>query len=171
MRQLVGAAITIATSIGMSPATAQLPRGQNCHVSAFVTDRDPNGINVRAGPSASARVLRAVSNRDAAVVEVSGHAGGWFRVSRIVNAEDGSELYRGEGWVSGSLLGLAVANADPRLYEAPSTRSRVIASLEPDMSELRLIGCSGDWVRVRSGRHEGWLSRGGQCSSPLTTCV
>lgn len=101
---------------------------------------------------------------------IRGQQDGWFRVSEITNAEDESSLFRGDGWVHSSLLGLEVANTDPQLYAAPSARSRAIARLRPDGGEVTLIGCAGDWARVRAAGRIGWLSRAGQCSSPLTTC-
>jgi hypothetical protein len=47
----------------------------------------------------------------------------------------------------------------------------VLARLVADESQVTLIGCAGTWARVRSGGRTGWLSRGGQCSNPLTTCA
>lgn len=155
---------------GAAQAVAQ-PPGPACNISAFVLDRDPAGLNVRAGPSARTRVLRVIGNETSAVAEIRGQSGAWFRVAHIYDAEDNGTLFRGDGWVHSSLLGLAVANGNPRLYAAPAPRSRVIARLIPDDSQVTLVGCSGDWARVRSDGREGWLPRAGQCSSPLTTCV
>lgn len=152
-------------------ATAQAPAAAaSCAMSAFVTDRDPSGLNVRAGPSAQARILATVSNQSAGVAAITGHDRGWFRVSGIVDAESDTPLFDGDGWVDGALLGLEVANADPRLYAASDRRSRVLARLRPDETQLTLLGCNGEWARVGADGRTGWLSREGQCSSPLTTC-
>lgn len=168
MRQFL-AAMTLVLA-GTAPAFAQ-QSGPICNISAYVIDRDTAGLNVRAGPSAQSRVLRTISNQGAAVVEIRSHSGSWFRVSRIVDAEDETVLFTGDGWVHSSLIAIDVANGDPRLYAAPARRSRALARLVADQTHVTLIGCSGDWVRVRAGRREGWLSRAGWCSSPLTTCV
>lgn len=170
MRPSVMVLLSALMLTGTVQAAAQL-RGPACAISAFVLDRDPVGLNVRAGPSTRSRVLRVIANEASAVAEIRGQSGAWFRVVRIYDAEDNATLFSGQGWVHNSLLGLAVANGNPRLYAAPASRSRVIARLIPDDSQVTLIGCSGDWARVRNDGREGWLPREGQCSSPLTTCV
>ena len=171
MRHSMLLMLSTLTLAGAVPAAGQQPRGPACDISAYVTDRDTHGLNVRAGPSSGARVLRVIPNDGSAVARIVGQSGGWFRVSVIVNAEDERVLFRGAGWVHASLLGLSVANGDPRLYTSPSRQSRPLARLVPDRSEVTLTGCSGTWARVRTGNREGWLARDGQCSSPLTTCV
>lgn len=169
MRHPITAMLTALALVAGAPATAQ-PRGAGCAISAYVIDRDARGLNVRAGPSADARVLRVVSNEGSGVARIIGQRGAWFRVSTITDAESDSTLFRGDGWVHASLLGVSVANADPRLYARPSRQSRAIATLIPEASQVTLIGCSGDWFRVRGAGRVGWLSRGGQCSNPVTTC-
>ena len=169
MRQAAFLLLTTLIVANAAPAAGQ-QRGAMCNISAYVLDRDARGLNVRAGPSTSAGVLRVVSNEGSAVARISGQSGAWFRVSAITDAEDDRILFRGEGWVHASLLGLDVANDDPRLYARPSRQSRPIMRLVPEAGQVRLIGCIGDWAQVRAGRRVGWLSRTGQCSSPLTTC-
>ena len=146
-------------------------RAAQCAISAYVTDRDPNGLNVRDAPSAQARVVRTVSNAGSGVAVITGHNGGWFRVSNIDDAESDAHLFDGDGWVHGSLLGLDVANADPRLYASSNPRSRVLARLRADETRVTLTGCAGTWAQVRAEGRTGWLSPGGQCSNPLTTCA
>jgi SH3-like domain-containing protein len=170
MRRAIARTLSLLALAGAAPATAQ-PSGASCDLSAYVIDRDARGLNVRAGPSTSARVLRVVSNEGSAVARVMGQRGAWFRVSTITDAESDSILFRGDGWVHASLLGLRVANADPRLYARPSRQSRPLTRLVPEDSQVTLVGCTGDWARVRAGNREGWLSRGGQCSNPVTTCA
>ena len=153
-----------------APAAA-LPPAASCELTAYLADRDPAGLNVRAGPSARTRVLRRIDSDLAGVASLREHRGGWFRVARIVDAETDAVLFEGDGWVHGSLLGLDVANADPRLYSAADSGSRTLATLRPDETPLTLIGCSGAWARVRAAGRTGWLSPSGQCSNPLTTCA
>ncbi|HEV2866938.1 MAG TPA: SH3 domain-containing protein [Allosphingosinicella sp.] len=142
-----------------------------CSISAYVTDRDPHGLNVRAGPSTRAAVLRVVSNAGSGVAAVRARRGGWFRVAAIVDAESEAELFRGDGWVHRSLLHLDGTAADPRLYAAPRRDARVLARVDPDEADLVLIGCSGAWAQVHVRGRTGWLSPDGQCSNPLTTCA
>lgn len=170
MRHRVTAILSSLALIGPVPAAGQ-QSATRCDISAYVIDRDAGGLNVRSGPAATARVLRVVSNAGSGVARIVGQNGSWFRVSMIVDAETDQNLFRGDGWVHGSLLGLSVANADPRLYAAPRRQSRVLARLEPEAGQATLIGCDGAWARVRDGARVGWLSPDGQCSNPLTTCA
>ena len=168
MRHL--AAAIVLTLPGAAAPAASARQATRCDISAYVTDQDPNGLNVRAGPSGTARVLKVVTNAASGVARIKGQSGAWFRISGIVDAETDTMLFRGDGWVHFSLLGLDVASGDPRLYAGPGARSRVLARLEPDGSLVKLIGCSDGWAKVRFGTRTGWLSPDGQCSNPLTTC-
>lgn len=151
---------------GAVPAEAQ--PGPRCSMSAYYL----NGarLQVRAAPSARARLLRTRAYQGSPVAEITGQSGGWFRVARITDYEDDAVLFSGVGWVPAASLGTSIANADPRLYARPSLRSQRLARLVPDASRVTLLGCSGEWAQVRFRRQVGWLSRGGQCSNPLTTC-
>jgi len=170
MRQPITAILSTLALAGAVPAAGQ-QRGTSCDISAYVIDRDAAGLNVRAGPSAAARVLAVVGNQGSAVARIRGQSGAWFLVSIIVDAESDAELFRGDGWIHASLLTLRVANADPNLYARPRPQSRALARLVPEDSQVTLIGCAGNWARVRAARRIGWLSPGGQCSNPLTTCA
>src|SRR5207237_9193887 len=106
----------------------------------------------RARPSANVRLLRVRNNGGSPVARITGQSGAWFRVSTITDAESDETLFRGDGWVPASLLGTSVANYDPRLYARPSRQSPSLTRLVPDQSQVTLLGCTGDWARVRAGR-------------------
>ena len=170
MRQ-AAAAILLALPLAGAHSAGAARQASPCALSTYVTDQDPAGLNVRAGPSGTARVLRKVDNSaSSGVARIRGRSGAWYRVSRIVDAETDSTLFSGDGWVHGSLLGLDVANGDPTLYARPSARGPVLARLTADQSGVTLIGCEGRWAKVRAAGRVGWLSPSGQCSNPLTTC-
>lgn len=167
MRKSIILLLTTLTLASPVPAASQ-PRGPTCSMSAFYL----NGarLQVRAAPAANARLLRTRPYQGSPVAEITGQSGGWFRVSRITDAEEGAVLFTGTGWVPAASLGTSIANADPRLYARPARQSRRLARLVPDSSQVTLIGCTGTWAQVRFRRQVGWLSRDGQCSNPLTTC-
>jgi SH3-like domain-containing protein len=145
---------------------------RSCNISAFVVDQDAHGLNIRAAPSSTARVIQTISNEGSGVAQIRAQNGDWFRVTSIVDYENEERpLFRGDGWVHQSLLDLEAANADPRLYERPAARSRVLARLVPEDGTAKLIGCSGNRAQVRAAGRVGWLSPNGQCSNPLTTCA
>ncbi len=166
MRRAIILTLSTLALAGAVPAEGQ--RDPTCSLSAYYL----NGtrLNVHAGPSATSRRLRTAANQGSPVAEITGQSGGWFRVSRITDYEDSTILFRGTGWVPVASLGTSIANADPRLYAHPSRQSPRLARLVPDGSRVTLLGCSGDWAQVRFRRQIGWLSSGGQCSNPLTTC-
>lgn len=170
MRRTIAAMLSILALAGTTPAAGQA-RGTNCDITAYVIDQDAAGLNVRAGPSANAPVLRVISNQGSGVARIREQRGAWFRVSAIVDAENDQDLFRADGWIHASLVTLSVANADPRLYARPQPGSRAIARLVAEDSLVTLIGCAGHWAKVRAAGREGWLSPNGQCSNPLTTCA
>ena len=61
MRRPITAMLSTLALAGAVPAPAQ-PRGPSCDITAYVIDQDAGGLNVRSGPSATAPVLRVVSN-------------------------------------------------------------------------------------------------------------
>src|SRR5436190_3645823 len=142
MRRTVFLMMSTLALTGAVPAQAQ-PRGSTCNISAFYL----NGarLQVRAAPSANARLLRTRAYQGSPVAEITGQSGRWFRVSRITDYEDSSTLFSGVGWVPAASLGTSIANADPRLYARPSRQSRPIARLVPDMSDVTLLGCTSTW--------------------------
>ena len=171
MRPFIFTMLSTLALAGAVPAVGQ-PRGATCDIKAFQAGVAHSGqLNVRAAPSVRGRLLRALAGEISLVATISGQSGAWFRVSLIVDYENEERiLFRGDGWVHASNLATSIANADPRLYARPSRQSRPIARLVPDESQVTLIGCSGAWAQVRFRRQVGWLSPGGQCSNPLTTC-
>ena len=169
MRLAVGLLFGTLFLTSTAPVAGQA-RGVACDISATVDDPDPNGMNVRATPSTRSPVLRVVPTDASGVAVIRESRGDWFRVASITDEISGTELFRGDGWVHSSLLGLTVANGNTRLYAAPNMRSRVLRTLVPDGTAITLVGCSGQWAKVRAEGREGWLSPSGQCSNPLTTC-
>jgi SH3-like domain-containing protein len=127
---------------------------------------------VRAAPDKNSAIVKTVVTKDEVVYSISGSDGkGWFEISKIEAVSDIEKtLFSGRGWVHSSLLDLSVAYSDAKLRAAPSKRSRVMKKLIPEESEARPISCQGDWMKIKSGKSSGWLSRDGQCASPLTTC-
>jgi SH3-like domain-containing protein len=145
-----------------------------CDLSAYITDPDPKGTNVRSGPSKSAPVVKTLPTGLDTVVKINGYSGGWFQISRAETVGDEEEIvFQGRGWVHSSLLGLDVGNngyGPPALYAAPSKQSRVLKHLKPDQDAIKLLACKDDWAKVQSGTQTGWLAREGLCANPLTTC-
>jgi hypothetical protein len=165
MRNLMAAMLPALALTAAAPAPEPAAPG-SCSVSAFLVGSG----EVRAAPLSQAAAIPLLTQEGSGRATISGHRAGWFRVSRIIDAETGKLMFEGDGWLPAAELGLAVANSDPRLYAAPYRGSRVLARLTPDETMLDLVGCSGDFMQVRAEGRVGWLSPDGQCSNPLTTC-
>jgi SH3-like domain-containing protein len=167
--------MTRVAAAGVSAVPGDNAQGKvACDLSAYVTDPDPKGTNVRSGPNKTAPVVKTLPNPSDTVVKITGYSGGWFEISRAETVGDDEKVvFQGRGWVHSSLLGLSVGNngfGPPALYTEPSKRSRVLKRLKPDEDAVKLLACKDDWAKVQFGDLTGWLASEGQCPNPLTTC-
>ncbi len=155
-----------------------LPAGtEPCSLRAWSSDPDPAGLNVRAAPSADAKVLGIVppprmmpKDQEAfgpgparSEFRIIGYRDGWFLIDGITAPGVAYEVayprhlpqaYKGRGWVNGRMIGGALANGglpSGRLYVAPHADA---ASTEHLTSDGHLIG-AGDQVR-RIHACSGW---------------
>lgn len=154
-----------------------------CAISAWSNDTDVKGLNIRAGAGSDAPVLGQIPM--AGEVSITGSQNGWFRIDQAVSIDydsgDTEQVFDGEGWVSGRMLGLGLNDAN--LHSAPSTESPVVAHLSHEdaagnlsgadsFAVTRLIACQQDWVQVEGTfigtQLTGWATR--TCSNQVTTC-
>lgn len=180
-------------AIGAGDAVAASGDIAACNISAWSTDPDPAGLNVRAGPGADTAViarlpapLKVEGYTFGAEVSITGSKDGWFRIGKAV-LEDyvGNQktkvLFEGEGWVTGRFLSLTVNAID--LRRAPSGSAPVVTRLigedaegvgaGPDSFAIeRLEACEGNWVKIKGtflgSAFNGWTT--GTCSNQVTTC-
>jgi hypothetical protein len=164
-----------------------------CAISAWSSDRDPAGLNVRAGPVADAQVIgrlpppiKAEGYEFAAEVSITGSKDGWFRmdkatVNNYLSDEEPEVVFEGEGWVSGRMLALTLNAGELRGDAAQD--AAIVARLIGETAEGqragpdaflvdRLHACRGDWVKVEGSflgaSYSGWTT--GTCSNQVTTC-
>ena len=125
---------------------------------------------MHASPSAGSPRLRRV-DAEHAELELREERSGWFRVVTVEDVARDESLFMGSGWVHGSGLALSISGSGNRiLYAGPSEDSRAVLRVLSGGEISELVGCAGNWAKVRSGDHAGWLAPSGQCSSALTTC-
>jgi hypothetical protein len=133
---------------------AALPDGtEPCELGAWSEDRDPHGLNVRAEPSAKARVLGTLPPPYRLKMGGSENTpdGGWLTEFRIIGFKDGWFLiegatppgkeyedekkyprnapkpYAGRGWVAANKIGASYASGGTRpggLFQAPFTDAK-----------------------------------------------
>jgi uncharacterized protein YgiM (DUF1202 family) len=143
------------------PATA-------CDINAYVIDKDANGLNVRSGAGKSFKTLgKIMPDIDGVMVEVKGSTGSWLMIE---NAEtlSGAETFSGQGWVFASMLGTSTREKS-KLYSTASLKSKSLGTVPAEV-EVVIIGCAGNWAKVKYGAKQGWLARDNQCGNPVTTC-
>ena len=149
-----------------SPALAA-----QCDFMAATADAQYTATNVRAAPASTAKVVMTLEATAPVEVHVTGRQGSWYRVDRIVDAEQDKQLFRGSAWVHRSQLVLSVAGGDHRLYAEPTKTSAALMRLTPDGNLIDLVDCKGRWVKaVVDKKATGWLAPDAQCSNPMTTC-
>lgn len=166
---LLAAPAARAQSEGLAPA----PAGQvACSFGAFVSETDPAGLNVRAGPGTTQKVVGTLPPvklsgdeppvRAMVEVEVSAGANGWFRIAKARDNEMLTDaaprpMFKGSGWVSGRKLTVksqAVAGRQGPDAKAPAVLSgQEGAGFDGDVfvQNGRLLGCSGKWVLIEYG--------------------
>jgi len=194
----MNAPILVAASLGLmafgagAVAVAEpqpQPRREGvCSFSGWSTDPDPRGLNVRAGPSATARILGTLPPPEpgedvevdfGATFDVVEARDGWFRIE---NARRWSQAGRGastlpSGWISGRFVGFQLQT--DKAFAAPDPASTVVVTSWEEDGGLSQFGyrhptaCHGEWVRLtvvgRDGRErQGWVR--GVCGIQETTC-
>lgn len=144
-----------------------------CDIWAYVTDEDPNGLNIRGGPGASHRIVGVVKkDPHESIVHITKISNGWARIDKSEGLESGKRFV-GTGWVSLKLVAIGTrgyeGNGVPA-YKNAGTAHRVIGVFRSE-SEVQHRDCRGDWAYVRDGKgREGWLAPADSCATALTTC-
>jgi hypothetical protein len=158
-------AIMLALALA-SPAIAQ-----QCDFMAATGDAQYTATNIRAAPSSTATIVMTLEATAPVEVHVTRRQGNWYRIDRIINAEEDKQIFRGTAWIHRSQLVLSVAGGDHRLYRAPDRTSAAVMRLTPDGNLLDIVDCRGRWIKAIVDRKTmGWMAPDAQCSNPMTTC-
>jgi uncharacterized protein YgiM (DUF1202 family) len=161
---LISIGALINTGIADQIVLAKSTNVRKCDIFAYVTDTDPQGLNVRSGASASSKILGQIPINE--TVQVIAAVKNWVQ---ITHASDG---FSGIGWVHVPKLGISTRGYGTNgvdLYASTSQQSRKISRI-PANESLKLLGCHGDWAQVEYQGNQGWLAREEQCGAALTTC-
>lgn len=135
-----------------------------CALEGWAVDRDPRGLNVRAAPSARARVLGTLpplsvgeDRADFGVpFRITASRGGWLRIEGAQDdparsGEPARPTYAGRGWISGGFVRFKVQSAHG--HRAADADSERIVDLGDDAltdvaALTRVLACSGAWALV-----------------------
>lgn len=167
-----------------------VPAGTACAIrGGWSTDGDPSGLNVRAEPSAGARIVGVLPPPEyspefdrvmAVSFDVIETRDGWFRIANAYRADDNASepSTLPSGWISGRHVGFELQT--DKAFVAPDPGSAVAAAAWMDSDgALRLFEyrhpteCRGEWVRLKVTGHdrverEAWAR--GVCNSQETSC-
>jgi hypothetical protein len=148
-----------------------IPKGETqCSLGGWVKDKDPRGLNVRAAPSANAKVVGTLPADEEGEVQQDGHpwsyfrtggfdirgsANGWiriengydYRVSDVPDEVPDRPAYKGSGWISGRYVGFVMQGETGRTR--PNANSEAIVTLAEDLSGdaiENVVACAGKWV-------------------------
>jgi len=164
-------AIAVVFAVWSQPARAATAR---CDIAAFSVDKDPKGLNVRAGPGRKFKVVgRVAKTRTGALVNVTGAKNGWVRLSKAEDPDHAPAkiLFKGVGWVYGRLIGTQTRGYSTGviLRATPGARAKAIVKV-PGEEFVRLADCKGRWAKVIWRGKSGWLAPKDQCGLSFTTC-
>ncbi|HEX5706678.1 MAG TPA: hypothetical protein VFX96_05250 [Pyrinomonadaceae bacterium] len=174
---LAGASLLGAGAGGAAPDSRQRSSGSvtPCDAQAYVKDDDPNGMNVRSGPGSDFKVVHVLKNMEAEgiTVHITGWKGAWMRIDRAEDQGRVIELFKGEGWVFASLLGVdgqGGFNGGTPLYQKPAKRGRIVARVPVEGSGAVVRGCRGRWLYVEYEGVKGWGVSSDLCYLSITNC-
>lgn len=158
-----------------------------CNFDGWSADPDPAGLNVRAAPSATSRVLgtlppptldAAGDRKWASGFHVVEARNGWFRIESAWNEALPEATGLPAGWIHGSAIDFQLQT--DKVFAAPSRDAPVVVTAWEDPRDgvvqfgYRNPGdCKGEWVKLRvTGRdkveRDGWVS--GICGAQETSC-
>ncbi len=156
-----------ASKLAVAPSAPNVP----CEFSAYVIDKDPNGLNVRSGPGSNHPVIGKLDNPDpGVVVEIAACQGEWVQIAKVDGGNNSK--FQGKGWVYASLLGTSTRGYETQgvfLYTKADKNSKTLSKLPPERT-VKLLGGSGKWMQVEYQGVRGWLAPGDDCSLRETSC-
>lgn len=151
---------------------AAAPVSTGCNVTVSVIDPDPAGANVRKSPGgdvvATLRTPRV--GDDWIEVHVVGQTGDWFAIDRADLVGDARKtIFRGRGYMHRSVLGSdGLVNGEPIREDHDERAAQILIGQDGDQPAY-LLGCAGDFVKIRIKAGVGWTKT--LCLNQRTTCA
>lgn len=143
-------------AIGATQTTFAQELENNCVIGAKITDRDPNGLNVRSKPNVSGKIVTKLKhgNDGKYIVYVVGYSNGWVKIG---GANDGSvDVSKAQGWVSAKMIAVT-AGENANLTSKPNLESTVLTTV-PAGTSLQVVGYECLKAKVVYNGKTGWLS-------------
>jgi SH3-like domain-containing protein len=152
---------------------ANIAKNTPCACDAYITDHDPNGLNVREQGNKNAKIVAVIPFQlDGAMVHIVGsNTANWLQISAATDANNKSILKK-EGYVFAQKLGISIGGYDKgkvNLYNAPIAKSQVVASIRSELSAT-ILDCKDGWLKIKYENKTGWLRPEAQCANPNSNC-
>ena len=130
---------------------------ENCAISATVTDKDPNGLNVRSKPSTGGKIIATLKRGgiETLKVYVTGFSNGWVKIGGAYKDDGQGTIFDGSGWVSAKMLHIT-AGENAEIYQKNDPETRVVATV-PSGTNFQIAGYSCGDVKVIYKGKTGWL--------------
>jgi hypothetical protein len=167
---------------------------ESCSLMLWVTDPDPNGLNVRAIPNGSAEVIGTLPK--STEITAINSKDGWIQFKKPISGPelDWKPLTTGPqtGWVHGSLVTTTLRDrwtddaegGHFTVYTKPAEASKPVAkwthgewwSPANDMPAIqKVLACQKGWLKVdlvdgKKAAATGWVHPKNQCPNQVTTC-
>ena len=148
----------------------------SCGISAWITDKDLNGLNVRNQPNVNGKVIAKLktdgTEEDTVVIYVVGFSNGWVKIAKAENGK--GQIFDDIGWVSAKMVetgtkGTPNYNSPITMYAAAKTSSKKVGTI-PSEDMVKIAGFSCGWVKVTYKGKTGWVRDVNICGNPFTTC-
>ncbi len=151
----------------------------DCEHSAWVIDKDVNGLNVRDKPSINGKIidtLKYAADDDDKIVTVTitGYSNGWVKISKAETV-GGNEEFSGIGWISAKMVTVSTQRKDGNseksvaIYARPDAKSKKVGTI-PNEVDVEIVGFDCFGFKVKYKKQTGWLSTFDMCGNPVTTC-
>ena len=130
---------------------------ENCAISATVTDKDPNGLNVRSKPKTGGKIIATLKrgSDETLKVYVIGYSNGWVKIGGAYKDDGKGTIFQDSGWVSAKMLAVT-AGENAEIYQKPDAASKVIAKV-PGGTIFQIAGYNCGDVKVVYKGKTGWL--------------
>ena len=163
----------LATTTPPEQPEESMTEGRCYHAKGYITDQDPNGLNVRAEPHVKAEVISKIPYNDysiSSIVDIAAAQNGWLQLRHWTDGAV-TTSFDGNAWIYGKLVATLVkVDGDNNIYAAAVHTARKNGQFVPGRA-VKVLDCGNEWLFVQGQsiegkRVKGWLSPYGQSLTP-----